>query len=624
MTQQPLSNSILSSSFAGKLCACILGILLTACSTGPVTDQPEFVTRAPEISPVSHESDIQILLGRAAQEVSPQKEALQLQAAQLLRSIERDNDALLLLETLETDFLPLDLAIDILVLHAQLYADYDQPLLALQLLVNRRMEQLPQLPDFRQMTIRLLRADLYEITGNRLKSAQDRIQVDQLLQLDMVPINHELIWKNLTALEPDELMALAEQERRFEFQGWYELAVIGKAFQHNLDRQLVELARWRSSWIRHPAAVSMPQAMQLVETMAEERPDTIALLLPLNTQSGRVIRDGFMSAYYDVMEIGGKVPTLRFYNTDESNNILDQYFQAVNEGAEMVIGPLLKEHITQLHNQRSLPVPTLALNNLEGSSPLSNSLYQFALSPENESVQIAEKAWQDGHRYAAVLSPEQTTDDFYQRKRDSFINHWLTLGGHIVAHEEFRDNYTTVLEALLDINDSDTRKNRIGDLIREELAFTQRRRQDIDMIFLVSDPGPARQIKPTLAYLYAGDIPVYATQDIYSGLPRPQVDYDLNGIIFGDSPWVLNFNDELKEKATTLFPQNSSLTLRLQAFGIDAFRLYPRLKQLETVPDSQIYGATGLLKLGENHNIIRELSWAQVSEGLAQIQLQAQ
>jgi hypothetical protein len=368
----------------------------------------------------------------------------------------------------------------------------------------------------------------------------------------------------------------------------------------------------------------MPQAMQLVETMAEERPDTIALLLPLNTQSGRVIRDGFMSAYYDVMEIGGKVPALKFYNTDESNNILDQYFQAVNEGAEMVIGPLLKEHITQLHNQRSLPVPTLALNNLEGSSPLSNSLYQFALSPENESVQIAEKAWQDGHRYAAVLSPEQTTDDFYQRKRDSFINHWLTLGGHIVAREEFRDNYTTVLEALLDINDSDTRKNRIGDLIREELAFTQRRRQDIDMIFLVSDPGPARQIKPTLAYLYAGDIPVYATQDIYSGLPRPQVDYDLNGIIFGDSPWVLNFNDELKEKATTLFPQNNSLTLRLQAFGIDAFRLYPRLKQLETVPDSQIYGATGLLKLGENRNIIRELSWAQVSEGLAQIQLQAQ
>ena len=618
MTKQLSSNSIFHTPFAGKLCACILGFLLTACATGPVTEQTEPVVRTTESTQDGNEITLQDLLAQASASSSPQKERLLLQAAQLLKRIERDNDALLMLETLETDALPLALAIDILVLRAQLYSEYDQPLLALQLLTNNRFEQLPQLPDFRQLTIRLLRAELHEVTGNLLESAQDRIQADQLLPINRVPLNHELIWNTLTSLESEELIVLATQERRFEFQGWYELAVIGKAFQYNLDRQLVELTRWRSSWIRHPAAVSMPQAMQLVETMAEERPDNIALLLPLNTQSGRVIRDGFMSAYYDVMQIGGKVPTIKVYNTDESINILDQYNQAVNDGAEMVIGPLLKEHITQLHNQRTLPVPTLALNNLEGSSPLSNSLYQFALSPENESVQVAEKAWQDGHRYAAVLSPAQTTDDFYQRKRDSFISHWLTLGGHIVAREEFRDNYTTVLEALLDINDSETRKNRIGELIRKELAFTQRRRQDIDMIFLVADPGPARQINPTLAYLYAGDIPVYATQDIYSGIPRPQVDFDLNGIIFGDSPWVLNFNDELKEKATSLFPQNTSLTLRLQAFGIDAFRIYPRLKQLESAPDSQIYGATGLLKLGDNHNIIRELSWARISEGLAQ------
>ena len=66
-----------------------------------------------------------------------------------------------------------------------------------------------------------------------------------------------------------------------------------------------------------------------------------------------------------------------------------------------------------------------------------------------------------------------------------------------------------------------------------------------------------------------------------------------------------------------MFPQNTALTLRLQAFGIDAFRLYPRLKQLESVPDSQIFGATGLLRLEENNNIIRELRWATIEDGLA-------
>ena len=176
----------------------------------------------------------------------------------------------------------------------------------------------------------------------------------------------------------------------------------------------------------------------------------------------------------------------------------------------------------------------------------------------------------------------------------------------------------------MDIDESEARKDRLADLINEDVAFTQRRRQDIDFIFLIAEPGPARQINPTLAYLYAGDIPVHASQDVYSGIPRPLVDNDLNGILFGDSPWLLNFNDELKTKATSLFPQTNALTLRLQAFGIDAFRLYPRLRQLEDVPDSQIYGATGLLKLGANRNIIRELNWAKVADGLAQVESSGQ
>ena len=71
----------------------------------------------------------------------------------------------------------------------------------------------------------------------------------------------------------------------------------------------------------------------------------------------------------------------------------------------MIIGPLEKQHVARLHSETALPVPTLALNNVEGSSSYSNLLYQFALSPENEAVQIAERAWQDGHRYAAILSP---------------------------------------------------------------------------------------------------------------------------------------------------------------------------------------------------------------------------
>lgn len=591
--------------------------LLAACAGTPVVERQD---NAPERNPVvrgGDEQTLQSLLAQAAAAASPQKEQLLLQAARLLTTLDREEDATLLLESLDTDAAPLPLATDILLLQARLEAEQDEAEIALLLLTDERLDQLPRLPPATQRAVYLQRAELYNRTGQRLESAQARIMADKLLPLSMVPVNHEQIWNALTALDAGRLNELAQAERRFEFQGWYELAAIGKAYQYNLDRQVVELARWRQAWARHPAAAYLPQAMQLVETMAKERPDNIALLLPLDTASGRVIRNAFMSAYYDVMQFGGKVPEVRLYNTNDIVDVMPVYNRAVDDGADMVIGPLLKQHVAQLHGVRSLPVTTLALNNVEGSRPLSNKLYQFALSPENEAVQIADKAWQDGHRYAAILSPAIAADDFYRRKRNSFIDHWLALGGYIVADAEYQDDYTGTVEQLLDIDDSEARRERLSDLIGTSVSFTQRRRQDIDFIFLIAEPGPARQINPTLAYLYAGDIPVYASQDVYSGIPRPLEDNDLNGILFGDSPWLLSYNDELKAKASSLFPQNNAVSLRLQAFGIDAFRLYPRLKQLENVADSQIYGATGLLRLGENHNIIRELSWATIDEGLA-------
>lgn len=604
--------------FPSRLVLAGLLTLLAACAGTPVADrEPGMPVRIPVVRG-NEEEALQTLLAEGAVAPSPQKEQLLLQASRILTDLDQDEEAIELLASLDTDTTPLPLATDILLLQARLEAERDEDEVALLLLTDERLNQLPRLPPATQRAVYLQRAELYNQAGMRLESAQARILADKLLPPAMVPVNHEQIWNALTALDAERLTGLAEQERRFEFQGWYELAVIGKAYQYNLDRQVVELARWRKAWARHPAATYLPRPMQLVETMAKERPGVIALLLPLDTVPGRVIRNAFMSAYYDVMQFGGKVPEVRLYNTDDTTDVMPVYNRAVDEGAEMVIGPLLKQHVAQLHGIRSLPVPTLALNNVEASRPLSDKLYQFALSPENEALQIADKAWHDGHRYAAILSPAIASDDFYRRKRNSFIDRWLALGGNIVAEAEFRDDYTGIVEQLLDIDDSEARRDRLSDLIGTNVKFTQRRRQDIDFIFLIAQPGPARQIKPTLAYLYAGDIPVYASQDVYSGMPRPLVDNDLNGILFGDSPWLLSYNDELKARASRLFPQNTALTLRLQAFGIDAFRLYPRLKQLESLPDSQIYGATGVLHLGENHNIIRELSWATIVDGLAQ------
>ena len=141
-------------------------------------------------------------------------------------------------------------------------------------------------------------------------------------------LNHEQIWQNLLALPLDELRRLSANEIVYAFQGWYELGIVGKAYQYNLDRQLVELNNWQSTWIRHPAGEQLPLTLQLVESMAAQRPNQIALLLPLNTNAGIIIRDAFMSAYLNVQSFGGQVPEIRFYDTSTSDNIIDLHNQA--------------------------------------------------------------------------------------------------------------------------------------------------------------------------------------------------------------------------------------------------------------------------------------------------------
>lgn len=593
---------------------CCLLLLLAACGTPPPPKQtaPE-VARVEQPARARERASPEGLLERAESASGDAAAELRHEAASLLYDEGDSDQAVRVLANIDLVGVNPELQSDILLLRAQLQLEGGDARSVLELL---QPTAFPALTSVRERHVRRyhrLRAQAYYATEAMLSSALERIQLDRVLEPEDVAENHERIWEALGTIPRAQLEALATTAINYEVRGWYDLALLARNNGSDLDRQVVELRRWRETWARHPAAATPPPEMELIETMARERPRKIALLLPLTIPAGTVVRDAFMSAYYNLLEQGGQVPEIRLYDASAQTDILALHQRAVQDGAQLVIGPLLKEQVAVLQTATQLGVPTLALNNIEGSTPISPQLYQFALSPEDEARQLAQKAWRDGHHRAAILYP---ADDL--RKRDSFAAEWERLGGEVVANIDYRENFTDAISRMLELDQSNARHRRLNELLRKQTQFFPRRRQDVDFLYLVAQPAPARQIVPSLAYLYAGNIPVYASQDVHSGVVRPVEDRDLNGVTFPESPWLLGQIDTSVARSRELFPQVNAQTLRLQAFGIDAFRLYPRLPLLAANANATIPGASGLLRLGAQQNIIRQLSWATIKEGLVE------
>jgi outer membrane PBP1 activator LpoA protein len=242
--------------------------------------------------------------------------------------------------------------------------------------------------------------------------------------------------------------------------------------------------------------------------------------------------------------------------------------------------------------------------------------YQFGLSLEDESIQAVERAWQEGHRYAAVIA---SSAEWSSRAAKVFVEHWRSRGGTVVADRRYDEgsNYSDIIKSLLNIDQSEQRARKLRSLLGRPFEFEPRRRQDIDMIFLVARSSEGQQIKPTLAFYYAGDIPVYATSQIYSSAEDASKNRDLDGIRFTTLPWILESDNPSKQLIHQYINVSPSYE-RLYALGVDAFLLHDRLQQLTQSKDSFIYGKTGKLKSDQQQRIVREQPWAEIIQGVAQ------
>ncbi len=469
-----------------------------------------------------------------------------------------------------------------------------------------------------QIRFGLLKAQFYELGGNFLTAARERDFLSAILEGEVRSANHQQIWKDLTNISLENLLKWAKNAPNTQFANWLELASIAKDTSHNLTGHIAAVNQWRLNNPSHPAAVELPGGLSLLEEMAQQQPKHIALLLPLTgnlASSGQAVREGFMAAYYQTLQKGYEVPTISIIDTEASGSINLAYDDAVALEAEWVIGPLDKKNVNALAKFETLPLPTLALNYSDllalGEQP--DNFYQFGLAAEDEARLIAERAFQLGHRRVLALSPDNS---WGKRIYAAFEERWLDLGGNIAERRFYKQkkDYNPEIKALLNVDDSQQRYKEIRRLMRESIEFEPRRRQDADWVFLVALPKQGRQIRPMFDFNFAGDLPVFSTSQIYSGKPNRKKDNDLNGIQFTDLPWLLE-SSELKTVVEANQKRAKGNYARLYAMGVDAFRLYPRLKQLSALPHSRIFGVTGDLSIDEQGKIHRKMPFAIFKRG---------
>ncbi len=467
-----------------------------------------------------------------------------------------------------------------------------------------------------------LRAEANAMLGNRLDTARELVEREKYLSDPaVIKTNQEAIWSALASMSERSLQQLRSAPPPDILSGWMELVQLSKVYQLSPIRLKQEIEAWRLRYPDHPVSPDILAALTERKPEDVAYPDRVALLLPLSgkfANAGEALRDGFTAAYYTRRP--NPKQRIRIYDVGEDpSKVTAVYQQAIKDGAQFVVGPLDKEAVQKLAQLDDFPVPTLALNYLpDDDQTLHANMFQFGLSPEGEARQVAERTWLDGHVNAGVLVP---AGPWGERIYTAFKQRWEQLGGHIVEMQTYdptKNDFSRPIKALLNIDDSQLRYRRIETILKRDVKFTPRRRMDIDFIFLAAYPRQARQIRPQLKFYQASDVPVYSTSHVFTGVLNQERDRDMDGLEFGDMPWVLaesTTHRSMRADIENEITNAGNALQRIYALGIDAFNIIGALNTLRAYPYERYDGETGSLSLDNHLRVHRQLTWVKFRSG---------
>jgi len=353
-------------------------------------------------------------------------------------------------------------------------------------------------------------------------------------------------------------------------------------------------------------------------------PHNIALMLPLKgdlAAKSYAIKNGFLAAYYASRDQKSAVD-VNVIDTS-GGDITSLYNRAVTSGAQVVVGPLTKSDVEVLSTLSVVPVPIIALNTLDNySHHVTTNLYQFGLLPQDEASQVADKILAAQKKHVAVIAPATS---WGEKVVASFKNRLQTNGGQITAITTYTtsEELSSQICQLLALDPTQMCIPRSSKNKREPSPLEHEIRHDIDAVFMVASPKQARQIVPLLKFYYAGGLPVYSIAAVYSGNLQPNLDQDLNDVIFCAMPWVVRDPGALPDKLpaihkeiVTTWPDSFASYSELYALGVDAYFLATSLHKIVMNPQVGTPGATGVLYLDNYNHFYRQLDWLRFQGGV--------
>ncbi len=567
--------------------ALCLAALLAACASSPSSSLGE-LPRTPDAS-------LEQLLQQASASQDPQEAALlRLSAADLAMRQQNNEHAAQILAQVPVDQLKPAQQVFASTLAAELAMNRNDPKAALTALSHPSVARLDEMPADLQVRTHTVHARALEADDQTLAAARERVAMSAHLTGDSANSNNEAIWTLVAALPVEQLQASGNDV----LGGWMSLALAVKR-AGTVQEQQTAIDQWRAQNPAHPAAIQLPTPLVKLKELASQPLTKIALLLPQEGQLASVskaLRDGFVAAHYQAQQAGQNPPSIQFYDSSRLTSLDDFYRQAQADGVQLVVGPLEKTLVKQLNARSQLPITTLALNYSEGTKGPAQ-LFQFGLAAEDEAREVARRARADGLTRAGAMVPK---GEWGERVLNAFRQEWVAHGGSVVGIE-YIDQPVALAQ-------------QVGDLVQQRKNSSE----PMQFLFLAATPQQAQQIKPTLNYQYASDLPVYATSHVFSASGNQDQYNDMNGVRFCETPWLLEPGNPLRQQVAAQWPQAAGSLGRLYAMGVDAYTLTSRLGQLKALPDSRIDGLSGSLGMSPTQHVERQLPWAEFVNGQVQ------